>query len=101
MVAAYDQHTIEVVHRMKGERICHKDIAMSLGLSERQIRRLCASRKIKRPPPDRLHLPLGEKMFMSLYAEALRRKRPLPGLVHRLLTMIIKDNLFSAILDDK
>lgn len=99
-MSAHREEVVEAVRRMKGEGVRNHEIAMAVGLTEDTVKNMCHRRGIRKPTSGRLELPLGAKLLAALHLEADRRNVPFPRFMREMLSVVARDNLFSAIFDD-
>lgn len=97
---SHGQHLIDRVRILKGQGRKNRDIGMSVGLTESQVKSLCHHRGLKRPVSGRLEVPVGAKVINALQIEATARGERFDNFIRRLLLTITRDNLYSAIIDD-
>jgi hypothetical protein len=94
-------HVIELVRSLKSKRQTNAEIADYLGISERAVRKICVRHQIKLPfPPETLTLRLSAKVHLALAEHAAQRRTKTPRFVRTILSRIVEDNLFLAVLDD-
>lgn len=94
----HDPNVIDRVRKMKRERKHDAEIAMSVGITEDSLKWLCHKHRIRRPRPDTV--TIGLRLTERYRAEGVKRGMKYEPFVHKLLLIIERDNLFTAILDD-
>jgi hypothetical protein len=99
-MTAHSLETIEAVRQMKGNGMRTTEIAMTVGLTEQQVRGMCHHRGIRRAKSGWLGVSVSISAMEALHAEADRRDQSFGEFMRLLLRRIVDDRLFNAIIDD-
>lgn len=97
---AFEQHIVDAVRRKKDAGVKNAEIAMSVGLTEDQVRGLCHTRGIKKTMSGRIDVSIGTRLMDVYQHEAAIRGMRFDRFMRKVLVTIAKDKLFTAILDD-
>lgn len=99
-MTAHDPHIVESIKRMKQTGVGNAEIAMSVGLTEGAVKALCSKRGIRRRDSHIFSYSVKASIMEAVRAEAHRRDVSIPILMRNLISVVVRDNLFAAIIDD-
>lgn len=96
----FTPETMEAIGKMRAEGKTSRQIAEAVGSTPDSVRQTLHYRHMKRPHDHRLEFQIGATTKEVYAREAERRGIKCRVLIRRVLTMVARDNLFSAIIDD-